>query len=639
MPINIKVCPSFSFSICLTICLAISSSVFSQNYKIEKEDTWIKPLTHRAKSKINKYDVSWGYYTLLSDYQFNLDKNASYYHDVVSVVSYSGITKVSQLSVNYDTSYQKLKIHHLYVWRNGQKLDRTSTLTFNNLNNEYQLENGIYTGLVTAYCNLVDIRKDDLIDFSYTIIGKNPILAEGKYLFLPLESANMIDQLNVKILYSKDKSYAYKCYGCDSTSSVQSSMNGNFTELLIQQENLKPSSFNSWKEVDLWAQGVFSLKKQPDLSEVFNEVLNGSESRDEKINKLIDYVQDDIRYMGIEAGIGSLKPFHPNQVVKQRFGDCKDKSLLLVSLLKMIGVEKAYPVLVNSYLKHTLNTLYPSNEVFNHCIVRFELNDSIYWVDPTHTQQGGNYKTFSLSDYGLGLVVGLNSNSLTEIKVNYDNTLVEIQDEFTMTSFTDEVVYLGSSRRSGLEADVRRLGFEHFSLEDFTKLFLDDMKLYYPDVRESNPIKLEDNIEENVFTTTYNYYLNGLWTDGDKAKIEGLSNVWFHKFEPFTIYQEINESTCLDRKYEYALNYPTNFVYKVKLHLPKDVLVLDRYSQVENEAFYFDEKIEQIKSNSFQITYKYKVKVPSISAELYKKVCEDKNTIAKNLPIVIFFKK
>ena len=85
------------------------------------------------------------------------------------------------------------------------------------------------------------------------------------------------------------------------------------------------------------------------------------------INKLIDYVQDDIRYMGIETGIGSIKPMPPEQVVKQRYGDCKDKSLLLVSLLKKAGIVKAYPVLLNTFLQHKIDRDFPSNEVSNHC--------------------------------------------------------------------------------------------------------------------------------------------------------------------------------------------------------------------------------------------------------------------------------
>ena len=110
------------------LILSLSSVAFPQKYNIEKESDWIKPVNIPTNILIKKYEISSGYYLTLADYQINLDGNASYSHEVINVVSYSGITKASQLSVTYDTSYQQLKIHHLYIWRNGEKIDRTREL-------------------------------------------------------------------------------------------------------------------------------------------------------------------------------------------------------------------------------------------------------------------------------------------------------------------------------------------------------------------------------------------------------------------------------------------------------------------------------------------------------------------------------
>jgi len=223
------------------VSLVLSSSMaFSQKFRIEKEADWIKLVDIPRKSLVKKYDVSAGYYLTLADRQINLDQNASYTRDVINVVSYSGITQASQLSVTYDTSYQQLKIHHLYIWRNGDKIDRTGDLSFKILNNEYNLHIGIYMGLITAYCNLNDIRKDDLIDFSYTLVGKNPIFNDGKYLFIPLESNNPIDLYSIRIWYSKDKDYQNKCTGCDSATIITSSEVGHYRQLEISLYNIKP---------------------------------------------------------------------------------------------------------------------------------------------------------------------------------------------------------------------------------------------------------------------------------------------------------------------------------------------------------------------------------------------------------------
>jgi transglutaminase-like putative cysteine protease len=94
--------------------------------------------------------------------------------------------------------------------------------------------------------------------------------------------------------------------------------------------------------VNKWAQHVLPYPGSPTSTLYSRRFLQGTKTTEEKINKIINYVQDDIRYMGVESGIGSIKPFAPEEVAKRRYGDCKDKSLLLVSLLKQVGVTKAY---------------------------------------------------------------------------------------------------------------------------------------------------------------------------------------------------------------------------------------------------------------------------------------------------------
>lgn len=631
---------------------------FAQNYKVEKEPSWVKLLKIPENSEVKKYDVSSGYYLSLADYQINLEENAFYSHEVSNVVSYSGITKASQISATYDSSYQKLKIHHLFIWRTGIKMDRTSELNFKILNNEYELDQGIYMGLITVYCNLNDIRKDDQIDFSYTLIGKNPIFKEHKYLFLPIETSNPIDLYSIRVLYSRFKEYNYKCVGENSLSCVTNSILGNYRELELVQTNTKPilvennipswlipyrfftlTSFKSWKEVNIWAQDVFALKKPPVINQVFKEIFNGNETRDEKINKLINYVQDDIRYMGMESGIGSIKPFPPEQVIKQRFGDCKDKSLLLVSLLKQIGIEQAYPALVNTYLRNETNKQFPSGEIFNHCIVNFIVDSVNYWVDPTITQQGGNYKNISIAEYGKALIIGLTSDSLSTMKPASNISSCEILDEYFITSFNAPAQLRMTSKRYGFEADMRRFMFEQYSADTYANYVTEDLKKYYPEVTQQENMKLDDDINTNVFTSSYKYEIDKFWIDGDKMSDKSMAGYWIFKYEPSTILYELNNSPCSKRKYDFAQHFPYEVKYEVLFHFPKELMLYDSYKKIDTEAFYFDERFDQLSPNSIKLSMSYKNKTSSISADMYDEVCDTKTKIAKNLTMYIYLKK
>lgn len=638
------------------IAFTFSQLLQAQKIIFEKAPEWVKSMDIPEKSAISKYEIQTGSYSKLVDYQVNLEENAFYIHEVTNIVSYSGITDASQISVNYDTSYQQLKVHHLYIWRKGEKIDRTASLSFEILNNEHDLNQGIYSGTINAYDILNDIRKDDLIDFAYTMIGDNPIFDNEKYLILPLETTNPVDFYSVRVLYPSNKDYSYECEDCDSLM-VSTEVNG-YRVIEIQRENVKAikfeenlpawvipykyfilSSFKSWIDVNTWAQNVFALTKEPELEDVFDEIFTGNETTEDKINKIINYVQDDIRYMGIETGIGSIKPFPPEQVVKQRFGDCKDKSLLLVSLLKQIGIEKAYPVLANVNLQNEIDSHFPSNHIFNHCIVTFCYDGNSYWVDPTMTSQGGDFKHLNNVGFGKVLVIGQPADTLqTMPPVNVESSL-DIVDEYTINSFTGPAELKMTSIRHGLESDVRRAIFEYLTLDYITDMLEKDLKLQFPVVNEMSEPEIADDIDKNIFSVTYNYQVDGFWQDGDKAPNDATNGLWIFRFEPVMLYQDLNLSNCEERKYDYQLMYPLNMDYRVIFHFPKDILVDDDYDIFDNQAFTYEERIEQLSSNSVQINYKLKTKSNFIKACDYKEMCEQKNSIIKGFPVVFYFYK
>ncbi len=645
------------YQLFITLLLFISQATPAQNYSFEEIPEWVNTVEIPNESRVSKYDIMSGYYLTLYDYQVQLEKEAVFIHQVTNVISYSGITNASQLSIIYDTSYQKLKIHHLYLWRKGKKIDRTKDLSFEILNNEYNLHQGIYTGQITAYDILNDVRKNDLIDFAYTLVGNNPIFNKEKYLFILLEMINPIDLLSVRILYPKEKDYIYKCVDCDSIN-FSTSIVDSYQVIEITRKNVKPfeyedymptwlipykyfvlSSLHSWSDVNKWAQKIFTLKEEPELDIVFDEIFTGEETTDSKINKIINYVQDDIRYMGIESGIGSIKPFPPEQVVKQRFGDCKDKSLLLTSLLKKIGVEKAYPVLVNVIMQHELDKLIPSNALFNHCIVNFYYNDTSYWVDPSISQQGGDFRDIFCFDYGKVLIIGVSSDTLHNMLPYKTKTTYDVVEEFTINSFTEPSTLKTTSNRYGYEADQRRAFQEFFSTKKLSEQLIKNMKLLFPVVYETKKNNISDDIDNNHFSITYNYEVDGFWKDGDKGNNSSTRGYWIFKFEPLLLYQYLNVSACEDRKFDYSLNFPLNLNYRIIFHFPKEMLIDDKIDIFDNEAFYYEEKFEQLSSNSFQIDYSFKTKTNCIKAEKYKEICKQKNEIANGLPLIIYFNK
>ena len=58
-------------------------------------------------------------------------------------------------------------------------------------------------------------------------------------------------------------------------------------------------------------------------------------------------MQRNIRYVGIEIGIGGLQPHTAEDVFRNRYGDCKDKATLLRAMLESVGIHSTW-VLVDT---------------------------------------------------------------------------------------------------------------------------------------------------------------------------------------------------------------------------------------------------------------------------------------------------
>lgn len=637
--------------------LITPSFTSAQSFTLTEVPEWVESLEIPEETKNSKYDISSGFYLTLANYQINLQKEAVFNREVRNVLTYSGVTNASQLSVTFDTSYQHLEIHHLYIWRKGEKLDYTNKLSFEILNNEHNLSEGIYNGTITAYELLEDVRKGDLIDFQYTLFGENPIFEKERYYLIPFETSNPIDLYAVRFLYAKGDKYNYNCINCDSID-FSIDMCGVYSQISMKAKDLKAidyennmtswtlpdsyflfSSLKSWKEVNSWAQGVFALEEPQNLKSVFDEIFTGEESKDEQIDKIINFVQDEIRYMGIESGIGSIKPYAPQKVIKQRFGDCKDKSLLLVTLLKNIGVEQAYPALVNVKMQHELDRLQPSNQLFNHCIAMFKHNNKEYWIDPTISLQGGSYKNMGCYDFGKALVVGLPADSLQTIELQNSDTRIEMKEEITVHSFTEPSVLKTKSTRYGMMADRRRSFLEYYSVNDLINGIMEEMRKVYPSVKMTSDLRVEDDPEQNELTMIYNYEIDEFWQDGEEMDDPAFRNYRLFRFEPTELYGYLEMTNCEDRKYDYALNYPMDMQYQITFNFPQEMLLDDTYKEYDTDVFFFSEKVEQISRKSFQVNYRYQTKSKQIEAEKVEAICKQMTEIRKKLPLVVFFPK
>lgn len=137
----------------------------------------------------------------------------------------------------------------------------------------------------------------------------------------------------------------------------------------------------TWKDVGAWQQGLVHGRDAatPDIRQKVVELTAGRTDKLEQIRALAAFVQQDIRYVAIEMGIGGYQPHAAVDVFQHRYGDCKDKATLLHAMLGEIGVD-SYELAINT-VRGNVTPDTPPNLGFNHMILAIRLPPDIRAAD------------------------------------------------------------------------------------------------------------------------------------------------------------------------------------------------------------------------------------------------------------------
>jgi cellulose synthase operon protein C len=147
------------------------------------------------------------------------------------------------------------------------------------------------------------------------------------------------------------------------------------------------SSIPDWDTIAGWdaALMVDAFRSNPHIRELAEEITSDAETAGERLDAITRFVMREIRYQqDYENTIAGVKP-HPASIVLQRgYGDCKDKSVLLMTLAEQVGIDTRFAVLRTTGSGDFIKEI-PFLQ-FNHAIVYVPEQEGIAaprFVDPT----------------------------------------------------------------------------------------------------------------------------------------------------------------------------------------------------------------------------------------------------------------
>lgn len=547
------------------------------------------------------------------------------------VVAERGLVSAGQFSISYQPAYHSVVVHAIDVWRGGQRLDRRQQSRIEVLRREAGLEAGLLDGGRELSVTIPDIRVGDRIEYRYTIYGYNPVFGRGYHDYWSTRFSAPLGVRTVHIEYPKDMSLALP--EAPEGYTVRSGLRdgARWWELrgvglaALDDEKDTPASFtgsheiemstaHGWGDVAQWAIPLYPGRFQDRAvaAEWIERLKLDRADPAGSLERATAFVQGEVRYTGLDMGLQSHAPNRPELVLERRFGDCKDKTQLLVALLHEAGVS-ASPVLVNTRLNAAIADRLPSPLAFDHVVVRAELPEGAVWIDPTRDRERGMLAARAPLRFGLGLRIAPGSNALIEVPAPFPaKPLVDVDQrlDFSEKDGRYKVDFLVETNYRPGNAESVRDGFDSEGAAAIGKGYLTYMQGFYEGLRDKRPPVLVD--EEQDIRVSEAYALE--W-DGE-ADGSGFGIIHFQVLDWVPSLAE------QARKTPFSLRSPRYGRQVVRSFNAGGWNIVDGEDVVEN-AYFNLRRVVEVERDMLRITVEWKRFADEVPAADYARLRED----------------
>lgn len=624
----------------LVLIFFSSSSYAKSDYTIEPLPKWVDVISSDKTSHISE-QVESGVSLSLIDTQTKVDKNiiSYFYHFTKKVMSHSEIENASSIDVDFYPSRHRVILHYIKIHRGIQTFNQLRPENIKTLQREAKLENNIYTGEKSLRIFLEDIREGDTIDYAYSVIDPYENLSDRFSYNIRLDGYYPTYQMRKRLLLPKELEISIQNHATNIKPEIRDS--ANYHEYIWEAKNLPivniendiPACFDpfSWVEVrekknwhEIALNALESYKTPETLSKELHlyiqDIKNSHKTPSEQFITVMRFIQDKIRYLGINDKFNNFLPTESSLVFQRRFGDCKDKTLLALTILRTLGID-AYAALVNTDEGKVLTSYLPSAHIFNHAIIVANIDGKSYWIDPTQPFQRGSLENLTSPYYGYALILDTKTTALTKMpQYTLSTPSREIYETFdlrqknkTPALFTVKTIFKNHS------ADFMREDLHTKTKNEFQQSFLEHYRKFYPEITARKELEIIDNEDINQITTIEEYEVQNPWLNEEADKR------WTFHFYANELSSYTKNDGIIERSMPLSAPFPVNISKKIKLLLPEKNWDLSPDTlRVLDDAFIYKRK-EHYKKNVFSVSFDYKTLKDHVNAKDIKEHIENLN--------------
>lgn len=591
----------------------------------------------------------------VAETQIHLEDGVQYLvNRAVQVNDASELSQIGQYALYFVPQYQRIRLHSVRILRGTQVLDRTHQAGLRFLERENGLENGIYRGMVTAILFLDDVRVGDTLQLAYTLEGRNPALGSRYSHTVLWDHGEPVELRRATLIAPADRAVAWRMQGDHRDTRIvpqDLSRPGGQMKVLRFEERaidglddepavpedffaarfLQLTEFADWNAVAQWAGTLFPPGAAlPTELHPLVEHLRSLPDMQQRAAEALRWVQEEIRYFSVSLGESSHRPSAPADVVQRRYGDCKDKTYLLVTLLRAVSIE-ADPVLVSLTSPRLPARLMPSPDAFDHVLAQVRIGGSSFYLDGTRLGQHGHLDRLGMLEGASGLVVRADTQALVTLQSPDPQALAtnELRETFT-------VHRLGGTGRlaiertwNGTNAELMRLAYQRMTPEQRRKQVQGGYERRYPGIHLlGEPLVADDN-EANALTLKAEFEIPQLTRemDGD----------WALRFVPDNIVGMVKLPQQFNRSFPASVaSLPYQARYHLVVHWPDEVSLARNPNSVRVASDFFRAEVQRsFRGNLTQVDVQFAPRVASVRPQQLPRLQQDLKSLERSLLGVI----
>ncbi len=592
MPLTIRL-------LLLLCCLA--APLRAQQVAVAPEPDWVEPATVPAlPADLYRYTRD-GQAFRLVDRQIRYlgGRRQTYMRIAVEAVNRSGLETVATLSRDFDPQIETMALVRLDLIRDGSRIAMADRVRPDIFRREARLEAGIIDGTLTAHYDIPGVRVGDVIDAAFLWDSADYLPGLGGEVDVDLGYDVPVALTRVVLHWPGGLPQPFvRASDPALLVAIAGEPGGTRYEWRLGAGKPRSRDPGAPPEDRPWA--WLSVTPKPDWQAVqaplvdyysqprpvpdnwrpaVEAIRSSGASATGRAYAALRKVQDDIRYVGLEVGAGGYLARPPETVVANGFGDCKDKALLLRTLLVALGIE-ARVALASTDDGFGLADSLPRMGAFDHMIVAARLRDRWVFMDPTESFQGGVGPTATEPDLGYVLPVAADSPGLVAIKAGArplrETTIIEDFD-FDADGARLDV----RSTYRGNRAQEERRTWAESSLNDLARGYLAYYSGLYPGIEAAGDPEFHDNRIADLVVVTETYRIPAaalrdpdLWHDFPFAALGAFGN--------------FDGIAATGRRDPLLMPHRTRYEHLVRIHNPPVRLAAPKPAAIDGKAFSYD---------------------------------------------------